>query len=381
MSLPKHYTNAATPSLSSSPRQFVRDPSRSPASRPQTIDRPPTTQPPEHDQQTYLDQIENLQYENDGIADIPTGHRQPFQPFFTLVEDANTGEYHHPTVHYIFSDDDTDILTEAAVRSLESEQDSSTGGKRPTSSRQGESGEDGSRYNEEDELSGLRKDTLLPPPIPGVRDSYIILDVEPTARTDTNPNNAGGTNSISTSPATNPAAIPQQRNQQPQQQTPQFTVTSAQSLTPAWQVLNTELVPAPTFENNTSGEKPLNGGLMLKIHGTPGLSPSTALKEKDKERGSQRLEDMMDQFAKRMSELRQVIEAGEHMHHESDMEQQQRDGAGEQDHVGDQQSADNDNNTTAGTTEQEPPGNLEPRSDAPGEARCVNTTRSTGETR
>lgn len=365
MSLPKHYTNAASPSLSSSPRQFVRDPSGSPASRPQTVDRP--TQPTEHDQQTHPDQIENLQYENDGVSDIPTGHHQPFQPFFTLVEDANTGEYHHPTVHYIFSDDDTDILTEAAVRSLESEQDSSTGGKRPTRSRQGES-EDGSGYNEEDELSGLRKDTLLPPPIPGVRDSYIILDVEPTPRTDMNPNNAGGTNSMSTSPATHPTAIPHQQNQQPQQQTPQFTVTSAHSLTPAWQVLNTELAPAPTFENNTSGEQPLNGGLMLKIHGTPGLPPSTASKEKDKERGSQRLEDMMDQFAKRMGELRQVIEAGEHMHYESDMEQQQGDGVGEHDHVGDQQGVDNDNNITAGTTEQEPLGNLEAQAGALGES-------------
>lgn len=98
---------------------------------------------------------------------------------------------------------------------------------------------------------------------------------------------------------------------------------------------------------------------MLKIHGTPGLPPSVVSKEKDKERGSQRLEDMMDQFAKRMGELRQVIEAGEHMHYESDMEQQQGDGAGEQDHVGDQQGADNDNNTTAGTIEQELPGSLE----------------------
>lgn len=360
MSLPKHYTNAASPSLSSSPRQFVRDLSGSPASRPQTIDRPPTTQPTEHDQQPHPDQIENLQYENDGASNVPASHNQPFHPFFTLVEDANTGEYHHPTVHYIFSDDDTDILTEAAVRSLEPEQDSSTGGKRPIRSRQSES-EDGPGYNEEDELSGLRKDTLLPTPIPGVRDNYIILDVEPTPKTDVGPNNAGGTNSMSTSPAAHPAAT---SHQHPQQQTPQFTVTSAHSLTPAWQVLNTELVPAPTFENNTSGEQPLNGGLMLKIHGTPGLPPSTVSKEKDKERGGQRLEDMMDQFAKRMGELRQVIEAGEHMPYESDIEQQQGDGAGEHDHVGAQQSMDNGINTTAGTTEQEPLGNLETQAGA-----------------
>src|SRR5206468_2270415 len=26
----------------------------------------------------------------------------PFRPFFALVEDANSSEYYHPTVHYIF---------------------------------------------------------------------------------------------------------------------------------------------------------------------------------------------------------------------------------------------------------------------------------------
>lgn len=96
---------------------------------------------------------------------------------------------------------------------------------------------------------------------------------------------------------------------------------------------------------------------MLKIHGTPGLPPSTASKDKDKERGSQRLEDMMDQFAKRMNELRQVIEAGEHMHYDSDREQQQGDEGEGQGDFRDQSGADvennNDNNSTAAGTGQE----------------------------
>ena len=29
-----------------------------------------------------------------------------FRPFFALIEDPLTGEYHHPNVHYIFSDDE-----------------------------------------------------------------------------------------------------------------------------------------------------------------------------------------------------------------------------------------------------------------------------------
>lgn len=41
-----------------------------------------------------------------------------FRPFFTLIEDE-AGEHHHPTVHYVFTDDeDTDILTNAALQTL-----------------------------------------------------------------------------------------------------------------------------------------------------------------------------------------------------------------------------------------------------------------------
>ena len=43
-----------------------------------------------------------------------------FKPFFALVEDPVTGEYHHPEVHYVFSDDeDRGILTSAALRAID----------------------------------------------------------------------------------------------------------------------------------------------------------------------------------------------------------------------------------------------------------------------
>lgn len=43
-----------------------------------------------------------------------------FKPFFTLVEDADTGEHHHPTVHYLFCDDeDQDLLTSAAIDAIQ----------------------------------------------------------------------------------------------------------------------------------------------------------------------------------------------------------------------------------------------------------------------
>ncbi|KAI9846936.1 MAG: hypothetical protein M1838_001099 [Thelocarpon superellum] len=39
-------------------------------------------------------------------------------PFFTLIEDVSTSTHHHPNVHYVFSDDDTDLMTHAALRAL-----------------------------------------------------------------------------------------------------------------------------------------------------------------------------------------------------------------------------------------------------------------------
>ncbi|GAB7358566.1 hypothetical protein MBLNU230_g2627t1 [Neophaeotheca triangularis] len=45
-----------------------------------------------------------------------------FKPFFTLIEDAETGDVHHPTVHYVFSDDDPDLLTSTALKGLETDE-------------------------------------------------------------------------------------------------------------------------------------------------------------------------------------------------------------------------------------------------------------------
>lgn len=68
------------------------------------------------------------------------------------------------------------------------------------------------------------------------------------------------------------------------------------------------MVAAPTFENQNTNDAP-GHGLMLKIYGTAGI-PGEVGKEKG-ERGTPRLEDMMDQFAKRMRELQMVIDAAD----------------------------------------------------------------------
>lgn len=243
------------------------------------------------------------------------GQEQPlshpaFQPFFTLIEDAHTSDYYHPTVHYIFSDDDTGIVTEAALRSLAVQQEALSDSKKDQIAQTQAS-------NLQDEIKDpsdpdLAKTALLPPPVPGVCENYVILDVEPSPHTpgaaQTSPiteqlapgKGGGGTRSISSSPA-NTSALPQDQGQLH----PQYRVTAAQSFSSTWQVLNTEVVPAPTFENSNPGELP-GHGLMLKIRGTGGLPIKVGGKDKE---GT--LEEMMDQFAKRMSELQVVIDAAE----------------------------------------------------------------------
>ena len=299
MSLPKH---SSSPSISSP--------------KPTRVE--PTDQPADQADQTYNS-------EEDDDRQHESQHHQ-FQPFFTLIEDVHTSEYFHPTVHYIFSDDDTDIVTEAALRSLESEHELPKG-TRGNTVNSGNQYRDEEGEEEESGTSSPPKEPLLPPSIPGVRDNYIILDLDgPSSNTDQEigpetlaeqAERSVEGRSLSTSPAAqqphlNPAGHqPQHEHKQQKQQNQQYTITSSQSLTPSWQVLQTDLLPAPTFETATDTNESV-GGLMLKIRGTSGLPPTIPTREKEREGGSQgqRLEEMMEQFAKRMEELRGVIEGG-----------------------------------------------------------------------
>ena len=304
----------------------------SPPARPSTFSRPSDQSvrtsddhpideaPPQHTSPittSAYDATEDASHQlGEAYEDVPD-HTQLFQPFFTLIEDAHTSDHYHPTVHYIFSDDDTDIVTEAALRSLEAQHDALSGSKRD--GRTTNPSHSPAAHSDND------KPPLLPPPIPGVRDNYIVLDVEPvpaSAATATAPTataipdpsttrpgtaGAGGTKSMSTSPA-NPSTLAAQASPGLSVPQTQYRVTSAKSFSPSWQVLNSEMVPAPTFETHEPSDAP-GHGLMLKIHGTAGI-PGDAAKDKG-ERGASRLEDMMEQFAKRMRELQMVIDAAD----------------------------------------------------------------------
>ncbi|KAJ5698075.1 hypothetical protein N7462_000080 [Penicillium macrosclerotiorum] len=254
----------------------------------------PTAAPP---YDSTPDESPGEKHENEAKQQSPP---LKFQPFFTLIEDAHASDYHHPTVHYIFSDDDTDIVTEAAMRSLAAQQEITSG----TAQDRTHTAQQGPEDHAED-----GKPTLLPPVVPGVQENYIVLDVEPILEyTEGNPATDHPATKSVPSPPANPSTLAGHTSPGQTATPTQFRVTSAKSFSPTWQVLNSEMVPAPTFENHDAGDV-LGNGLMLKIHGTGGI-PADAGKGRDGQ-GTQKLEDMMERFAVRMRELQMIIDAAE----------------------------------------------------------------------
>jgi hypothetical protein len=229
-----------------------------------------------------------------------------------LIEDANSTEYYHPTVHYIFSDDDTDLVTEAVLRALEAGQSTS-----PRDSKLGyaRGQEEALEYgNDNKPRPHHTKLSSLPTPVAGTRERYIVLDMELSHSEPSNPaipataGNASTTTAAAGAPSTPPA--PPADPSQPLAQN--FIVTSAHSLTPSWQVLNARLCTAPTFDSSanntatTSNDPSPVAGLMLKIEGTAGFDNSSS---KPQTPQGENLEQTMERFEKRMGELRRVIEA------------------------------------------------------------------------
>ena len=66
-------------------------------------------------QSTYEHQVTHEDAPYPDVSPEDLLHPPDFRPFFTLVEDPETGENHHPSIHYIFSDDDADFLTSALI--------------------------------------------------------------------------------------------------------------------------------------------------------------------------------------------------------------------------------------------------------------------------
>ena len=211
-----------------------------------------------------------------------------FQPFFALIEDGVTNEHHHPTVHYIFSDDDADIITEAGLRSLEQDEfgpesevseSRHTSGKQPHhqyrpggAQQQSDSGDDDDRESSK----------LLPLPDSSVREHYLVIDIAPSAST-SNDSTAHG-----------------------------LEVVNAQSLSSEWQVTRTSVTNAPTIDDTPeTAEGDVSGGLMLKVEGRAYTPPEEERVPVVGERGEREsLEDMVERFQKRLGEIRRTMGLG-----------------------------------------------------------------------
>ena len=143
-------------------------------------------------------------------------------PYFTLIEDTATGEHYHPSVHYIFEDDEPDLLLAASVRVL--------GGKEDYRSPAIEKSE-GVEY----------ESALLPLPAPGTEERYVVLNMASDG----------------------------------------YSVESAHSLSPNWQMSNVNVGEAPTWDDDISNTQ--SNGLMLGIRGS-GLLMQSDLNNKDGEK-------------------------------------------------------------------------------------------------
>lgn len=62
---------------------------------------------------------------------VPENQASAFQPIYTLVNNASTKTTHHPRVHYIFSDDDPDVLTQALAQQHDANLNESASGPAP----------------------------------------------------------------------------------------------------------------------------------------------------------------------------------------------------------------------------------------------------------
>lgn len=213
---------------------------------------------------------------HDEIQPIPedeqsTVARPRFSPFYTLINDTGNSTTHHPVnVHYIFSDDDTDTLTTACLAAVPGPCSQSSSGltaSSASSSMQSPSKElpqSNSRPDSKGGPTASQSQTREP------ERRTILIDLDET-----------GTH-----------------------------VTSSQSLNSSWQVMNTSLSAAPTWEEGPSADGgPATASFMLSIEGLSGIKPQPGGQQGREVTGDD-FKSLAEEFDKRMAMLRTVVEAG-----------------------------------------------------------------------
>lgn len=155
-----------------------------------------------------------------------------FAPFFALVEDGASGEVAHPAVHYVFEDDDPDVITAASLRALGADDGSVNTMRRVSSEIEGEMGQ---RADEPRDV--------LPPLRPGVQERYVLVELGQDGH----------------------------------------SVVSAKSLSADWAVTGTSIGAAPTFDEGAEDPNQA-GGLMLKVEGLGGNLDHLRKRDRDADR-------------------------------------------------------------------------------------------------
>jgi hypothetical protein len=165
-----------------------------------------------------------------------------FHPFFTLISDGVTAEHYHPTVHYVFSDDEEgeELVSEGVVRALSGIGVDEEGNVVKQKQKQGDK----------------------------QREHVLILDVDVKN------------------------AVPRESRG--------FEVVQAQSLSAEWQVSNVEITSAPTMSQG-EGDEDGDGGLMLRIEGRGLLGDETGV-----EIGREGLESLLGRYERGLVEIRRM---------------------------------------------------------------------------
>jgi hypothetical protein len=248
------------PTLSTSPP--VPRTLRSPRSPPRhQFDDPPENDPPEQQQREDDEDEDEIPYPE--LSSEQTLLPPPnFRPFFTLIEDTASGEHYHPYVHYVFADDDPVIVTAASMRGLGLD-DTKYLPQDAQDDRESQQAQEGTSEDGEDPP----EESPLPPPIPGVKEHYLIVDLGADGR----------------------------------------TIVDAQSLSSEWQITETSIRTAPSFDESSPDQ-----GHMLRVEGIeiPGKNKGKGKGEAGTDKLSEAREKSQGDLFEALDSLVQGIEGG-----------------------------------------------------------------------
>lgn len=309
-------------------------------------------QPEQPDQQHQHQQLLAGQSVDDNGAGTsqqqPQAHTPPpFQPLFTLVTDTTSRATQHPRVHYIFSDDDPDILTEALAQySQQNEQQA-----RLQQQQQRHIPVKGPSPSGSSSNKPLPR-TSSPAPPPLLTDRAIVLDLVPKSSTPSSGGGGGGGDDpVAATTSTTISSI-----------SSRYEVAWASSLSADWAVVSAKISAMPDddaarsgagsaqdeYDTGGSAQVPQQQRLMLHIEGvdaTVGIPTTTTAAANQRTRktsaatrrpslgdrdlrlssGSANSGDkgiqqqtaaredynvIVDEFGKRMVVLRKVLDAG-----------------------------------------------------------------------